>query len=84
MTSHPPPWTVTLVCGASGVGKTSVAVPLAARYGAPLAEADDIVTALKAVTTPEQMPVLHFWTPALRHGPGHPSGSPTCTSRWST
>jgi 2-phosphoglycerate kinase len=61
MTSRPPPWTVALVCGASGVGKTSVAVPLAARYGTPLAEADDIVTALKAVTTPEQMPVLHFW-----------------------
>jgi 2-phosphoglycerate kinase len=59
--SHPPPWTVTLICGASGVGKTSVAEPLAARYGTPLAEADDIVTALKAVTTPEQIPVLHFW-----------------------
>jgi 2-phosphoglycerate kinase len=56
-----PPWIVTLVCGASGVGKTSVAAPLAARYGAPLAEADDVVTAMKAVTTPEQHPILHVW-----------------------
>jgi len=56
-----PPWTVTLVCGASGVGKTSAARGLAARYGATLGEADDIVTALKAVTTSEHHPLLHSW-----------------------
>ena len=55
------PWIVTLVCGASGTGKSCVARPLAARYGVPLAEADDIVTALQAITTPEQQPALHFW-----------------------
>jgi 2-phosphoglycerate kinase len=55
------PWIVTLVCGASGAGKSRVARPLAARYGVPLAEADDVVTALQAITTPEQQPVLHFW-----------------------
>lgn len=55
------PWTVTLVCGASGVGKSCVARPLAARYGVPLAEADDIVTGLQAITTAEQHPMLHFW-----------------------
>ena len=55
------PWVVTLVCGASGAGKSCVARPLAARYGVPLAEADDIVTALQAITTPEQQPMLHFW-----------------------
>jgi 2-phosphoglycerate kinase len=54
-------WIVTLVCGASGVGKSSIAIPLARRYGVPLAEADDIVTALKALTTPEQSPMLHRW-----------------------
>lgn len=54
-----PPWLVTLVCGASGVGKSRTAVPLAARFGAPLAEADDIVTALTALTTAEQQPLLH-------------------------
>jgi 2-phosphoglycerate kinase len=56
-----PPWIVTLVCGASGVGKSSIAIPLARRYGVPLAEADDIVTALKALTTSEQFPMLHLW-----------------------
>jgi 2-phosphoglycerate kinase len=66
MTTYPQspnalPWTVTLVCGASGVGKTSVAVPLAARYGVRLGEVDDIVTALKALTTANQFPLLHFW-----------------------
>jgi len=55
------PWIVTLVCGASGAGKSCVARPLAVRYGVPLAEADDIVTALQAITTPQQQPVLHFW-----------------------
>jgi len=55
------PWIVTLVCGASGVGKSRVARPLATRYGVPLAEADDIVTALQAITTPQQQPMVHFW-----------------------
>lgn len=57
----PPSWTVTLVCGASGIGKTAVAVRLASRYGVPLGEADDVYTALKALTTPEQQPLLHYW-----------------------
>jgi 2-phosphoglycerate kinase len=52
---------VTLVCGASGVGKSRVARTLSVRYGAPLAEADDIVTALRAMTTSKQAPELHFW-----------------------
>jgi len=50
-----------VVCGASGVGKSSIAVPLAGRFGVPLAEADDVVTALMALTTPEQAPLLHLW-----------------------
>jgi 2-phosphoglycerate kinase len=54
-------WIVTLVCGASGVGKSRIAIPLARRYGVPLLEADDIVTALQALTTPEQVPILHLW-----------------------
>ena len=57
----PPSWTVTLLCGAAGIGKTSVAVRLASRYGVPLGEADDVYTALKALTTPEQQPLLHYW-----------------------
>jgi len=54
-------WTVTVVCGASGVGKSSVAIPLAARYGVPLGETDDIVTALKTITSPDDQPALHYW-----------------------
>lgn len=54
-------WIVTLICGASGVGKSSIAVPLARRYGVPVAEADDIVTAVNALTTPDQTPILHLW-----------------------
>ena len=54
-------WTVAVICGASGVGKSSVAVPLAARFGVPLGEVDDIVTALKAITTPRDQPLLHHW-----------------------
>jgi 2-phosphoglycerate kinase len=60
-TSAGDPWVVTLICGASGVGKSSVAIPLARRYRVPLTEADDIVTALQALTTPEQLPILHLW-----------------------
>jgi 2-phosphoglycerate kinase len=52
---------VTLICGASGVGKSSVAAPLALRYATPLAEADDIVTALVSMTTSRQQPMLHYW-----------------------
>jgi 2-phosphoglycerate kinase len=61
-------WTVLVVCGAAGVGKSSVARPLALRYGVPLAESDDVVTALKALTTPATHPELHRWDtdPAAR------------------
>src|SRR5688572_8304737 len=58
----PPPWPVTLVCGASGAGKSRAASALAVRYGVPLGEADDVVTALMAMTTPQQQPVLHYWS----------------------
>lgn len=55
------PWTVAVVCGASGVGKSSVARPLAVRYGVPLGEVDDLVTALKVLTLPADLPALHRW-----------------------
>ncbi|WP_424215855.1 hypothetical protein ACN20G_27275 (plasmid) [Streptomyces sp. BI20] len=71
METEPPPWKITLVCGASGVGKSRLAVPLARRYGLPLTEVDDIVTAVTALTTPAQLPVLHFWDthPEAAHWP---------------
>jgi 2-phosphoglycerate kinase len=54
-------WTVTMICGASGVGKSSVARPLAWRHRVPLVEVDDLVTALLALTTAQTHPVLHRW-----------------------
>jgi 2-phosphoglycerate kinase len=62
------PGLVILVCGASGAGKSRTAVGLAARYGVPLGEADDIVTALMVMTSAEQQPELHYWRthPAAR------------------
>ena len=50
-----------LVGGASGTGKSEVSHPLARRLGVSVLEVDDLVTALKAVTVPEQLPVLHYW-----------------------
>jgi len=58
-TAKPPSWTVTLVCGASGVGKSSVAIPLARQYGTSLAEVDDIVMALKANAGKLSVPAGH-------------------------
>jgi 2-phosphoglycerate kinase len=54
-------WDVLLIGGASGVGKSSLAYPLARRHGIPVLEVDDIVCALKALTTPAQQPDLFFW-----------------------
>jgi 2-phosphoglycerate kinase len=52
---------VLLIGGASGTGKTRFSYPLAARFGVPIVEVDDIVEALQAMTTPEQQPALHHW-----------------------
>jgi 2-phosphoglycerate kinase len=62
---------IVLIAGASGVGKSELAYRLAVRLGIPLVEVDDIVEALQAMTTPEQLPVLHRWDtdPAARRLP---------------
>ena len=54
-------WQVLLLGGASGVGKTSVSYRLARHFGAGLTEVDDFQVILEKMTTPEQMPLLHFW-----------------------
>lgn len=54
-------WTVLLICGASGAGKSRISYPLASHFGIPLVEVDDIVAALRAVTTRDQLPLLHYW-----------------------
>ena len=55
------PWDVLLIGGASGTGKSTVSRPLARRFGVALVEVDDFTTVLEAMTTPEQLPTLHYW-----------------------
>jgi len=59
--SHPV-WKVLLIGGPSGTGKTRLSYPLAARFGVPIVEVDDVVEGLLAMTTPEQQPALHYWS----------------------
>jgi 2-phosphoglycerate kinase len=54
--------TVVLIGGAPGVGKTSLGQALAARIDATSLTVDDLLTAMKAVTTPESHPGLHVMT----------------------
>lgn len=57
-------WTVLLVGGASGTGKSTLAYWLAHFYGVNVLEIDDIVEAVKALTTEELLPTIHsdnFW-----------------------
>lgn len=54
-------WHVLLVGGPSGSGKSRACAELMRRYGVGCAEIDDISTAVQAMTTPEQQPILHYW-----------------------
>jgi len=57
-------WTVLLIGGASGTGKSSLAYGLAHFYGVSVLEIDDIMEAVKALTTKELLPAIHsdnFW-----------------------
>jgi len=54
-------WDVLLIGGASGVGKSTAGRRLAHDLGIAVAEVDDLHTAVRTLTTAEQMPVLHYW-----------------------
>ena len=54
-------WEVLLIGGASGTGKTSISYRLARDHGVGITEFDDVVEAVKAMTTPAQQPALHHW-----------------------
>jgi 2-phosphoglycerate kinase len=54
-------WQVLLLGGASGVGKTSLSYRLAQHFKIGLTEVDDFQVILEKMTTPEQLPLLHFW-----------------------
>ena len=57
----PRPWTVLLLGGASGVGKSQISRRLARRFDAEVVTVDDIYLALERMTTPEQYPEVHRW-----------------------
>lgn len=53
-------WDILLIGGASGSGKTSISLPLARLYEIDLVRVDDFQVLLKALTTPESNPSIHF------------------------
>jgi 2-phosphoglycerate kinase len=54
-------WTVLLLGGASGVGKSQISRPLARHFGADMTAVDDIYLALERMTSPERYPEVHRW-----------------------
>lgn len=55
-------WTVLFIGGASGTGKSSIAYELGRYYNVNIAEVDDICQAIKAMTTRELLPSMHYWS----------------------
>jgi 2-phosphoglycerate kinase len=55
------PWTVLLLGGASGVGKSQISRRLARHFDAEVTAVDDIYLALERMTTAEQYPEVHRW-----------------------
>ena len=60
---RPRDWTVLVIGGAAGVGKTTAARDLAARCGVSVLPTDSIWLALKAATDPMSYPELHYFDP---------------------
>ncbi len=56
-----PPWTILLVGGSSGAGKTLLAQEIARHYDVSTLLVDDVRLALQRLTTPEQQPALHYF-----------------------
>lgn len=53
------PWTVLLIGGSSGTGKTTAARMLGLQLGVPWAQVDDVRLVLQRMTTADQHPILH-------------------------
>ena len=65
-----PPWTVLLIGGSSGTGKTTLARAIGRQCGAAWAQADDFRLVLQRLTTPSQQPALHaFLSEEVWHRP---------------
>lgn len=58
-------WTVLFIGGASGTGKSSLAYDIGKYYGVNVLEVDDIYVAVKAATSKEQFPAIHYWDEGL-------------------
>jgi hypothetical protein len=57
---YPGSWPTTVVCGASGAGRTRFAYALAARYNGHVIDTGDVLGAVRAMTGPEQHPELFY------------------------
>ena len=55
-------WTVLLIGGASGTGKSSIAYEIARVYGVNVLEIDDVELLIETVTTKEEFPAIHYWS----------------------
>ena len=58
-------WTVLFIGGASGTGKSTLAYELAKYFEINVLEVDDIGQALKAMTTKDILPVIHYWSTGI-------------------
>lgn len=54
-------WTVLLIGGPSGTGKSSIAYKIAEYYGVNVLEIDDLHTAVKMASTKKDYPAIHYW-----------------------
>lgn len=54
-------WTVLLIGGASGTGKSSIAYEISRFYGVNVLEVDDVHRCIKTVSTKESFPAIHYW-----------------------
>ena len=58
-------WTVLFIGGASGTGKSTLAYELSKYFEINVLEVDDIGQALKAMTTKDILPVIHYWNTGI-------------------
>jgi 2-phosphoglycerate kinase len=54
-------WVVLFIGGASGTGKSTLSYQLAEHYSINVMEIDDIHQIMKAITTAEKFPAIHYW-----------------------
>ncbi|HKM34447.1 MAG TPA: hypothetical protein VJY54_06865 [Lachnospiraceae bacterium] len=59
--NHDRNWTVLLIGGASGTGKSSLAYEIGRFYGVNVLEVDDVELSVETVTTKESFPAIHYW-----------------------